>query len=77
LNVVVYRPPQGWQFKTITEADIPEINNTWKREGGDYLDYINSSIKSKESLGAVDEKGVLQAMLFGIDFGKSCCNSSK
>jgi len=50
--------------------DYDEINNNWPREGGDYLGYIEKSIKYKPNMGIADDKNILQGAVFGIDFGE-------
>jgi len=50
--------------------DCDEINNNWPREGGDYLGFIEKSIRFEPNLGVVDDKNNLQGMIFGIDFGE-------
>jgi len=49
--------------------DCNEIHDNFKLQPAE-RSFVEKSIKRKPTLGLIDNKGELQAFLFGIDFGK-------
>lgn len=69
LKKSTFRIPEGWYYQSLTLNDVDEINQKVQREGGDNLRYIEHSIKYQLSLGLFDERGVMQAWVYGVDVG--------